>query len=976
MKALIRTLAGVALAVMCMAGCTQDKYAYKTVEGDPLKAKMYTLPNGLKVYMTVNKEQPRIQTFIAVHAGSKHEPAETTGLAHYLEHMMFKGSSHLGTTNYEQEKVLLDQIRDLYETYRVTEDDAARAAIYKQIDSISYLASTYFIPNEYDKVMAHIGSDGTNAYTSYDQTVYVEDIPANEVENWARVQSDRFKNMVLRGFHTELESVYEEYNMYLNEDWDRILPAITQTLTPTHPYNHTVIGYGDHLKNPSIKNIEAFFHQYYVPNNMAICLSGDFDPDEMVDIITKYFGDMEPNTQLEMPQFDPQPELKAVVEKEVLTQNPENITLTWRFEGSASFQNDTLALLSKVMRNGKAGLFDLDLNLPGKVVESHAMVMDLCDYTLYVLFAMPLPGQTLEELRGMMMAEADKLRKGDFDENLVEAVKTEMKLKQQHALEENESRASMFVDAFINDKDWADEVGRMERISKLTKEDIVAFANAHLREDNYVCVYKRQGEDKDVKPVQKPAITPIQMNRDTASVFARSILDSTAAPIEPVFVDLQRDIVRLSTQDGLQVLYKHNELNDLFQLSFRYELGTASLLDNGLARYLPLAANYLDYLGTDSLTAEQIQQKFYLLGCNMRLSTGIRNTTLTVSGLQENMEEALRLVEHVVSRLKPDTAAMRKLVVTKLKDRSNALETFDLYMPYMQDFLHYGPKGVALTLTNKEVEEAVPAQLTQLIGDLSRYQHRITYYGPLKGEDVVAVLDATHRVPGIVTPTPARDVPAYIQPEEDVCFLLPYKGTKSFVMNQFACNGRLWNADKVGVTRMYDEYGGAGMNTVVFQEMREKRSLCYGAGARYFMPQRMDEYCTFRTHIQSQNDKLKDCITVFQDINNNMPESQTSFDVARQGLLTQLRTQRTCRDAVFNTLFRAEDLGINYDPDSLCYHQLLQTRLADVVQFQQENVRGLKYRSAITGDPDGLDMKQATSLGKVVVVSPMEVFGF
>ena len=205
------------------------------------------------------------------------------------------------------------------------------------------------------------------------------DIPANEVENWARVQSDRFKNMVLRGFHTELESVYEEYNMYLNEDWDRILPAITQTLTPTHPYNHTVIGYGDHLKNPSIKNIEAFFHQYYVPNNMAICLSGDFDPDEMVDIITKYFGDMEPNTQLEMPQFDPQPELKAVVEKEVLTQNPENITLTWRFEGSASFQNDTLALLSKVMRNGKAGLFDLDLNLPGKVVESHAIVMDLCD---------------------------------------------------------------------------------------------------------------------------------------------------------------------------------------------------------------------------------------------------------------------------------------------------------------------------------------------------------------------------------------------------------------------------------------------------------------------------------------------------------------------------------------------------------------------------------------------------------------------
>ena len=246
------------MAVVCLTGCKQ-KYEYQTVENDPLNTKMFTLPNGLKVYMTVNKEQPRIQTYIAVHAGSKHEPTETTGLAHYLEHMMFKGSTNLGTTNYEEEKVLLDKITDLYEVYRTTTDPEERKAIYHQIDSISYEASTYFIPNEYDKVMANIGSDGSNAFTSNDQTVYMEDIPSNQLENWAKVQSDRFKNMVLRGFHTELEAVYEEYNKYLNSDWDKLSNAIFGTLTPTHPYNHSVIGLGEHLKNPSLKNIMEFF---------------------------------------------------------------------------------------------------------------------------------------------------------------------------------------------------------------------------------------------------------------------------------------------------------------------------------------------------------------------------------------------------------------------------------------------------------------------------------------------------------------------------------------------------------------------------------------------------------------------------------------------------------------------------------------------------------------------------------------------
>ena len=269
--------------------CQSKKY--QTVDGDMMKTRIYTLDNGLKVYLSVNAEKPRIQTYIAVRTGSKNDPAETTGLAHYLEHLMFKGTKQFGTNNPEAEAPLLDEIEQRYEAYRKLTDPEARKKAYHEIDSVSQVAAKYFIPNEYDKLMAAIGANGTNAFTSNDVTCYVEDIPSNEIDNWAKIQADRFQHMVIRGFHTELEAVYEEYNIYLTDDGDKIWSAIGKKLTPTHPYGtQTTIGTQEHLKNPSITNIKNYFNKWYVPNNVAICMAGDFDPDKTIAIIDKYFG--------------------------------------------------------------------------------------------------------------------------------------------------------------------------------------------------------------------------------------------------------------------------------------------------------------------------------------------------------------------------------------------------------------------------------------------------------------------------------------------------------------------------------------------------------------------------------------------------------------------------------------------------------------------------------------------------------------
>ena len=194
------------------------EYKYETVPGDLMATRIYKLDNGLTVYLSVNNEKPRIQTYIAVRTGSRNDPPETTGLAHYLEHLMFKGTRQFGTTNAAAEAPLLDSIQNRFEVYRTIKDSLQRRAYYHKIDSLSQLAAKYFIPNEYDKLMSAIGAEGTNAFTSNDMTCYVEDIPSNEVENWARIEADRFQNMVIRGFHTELEAVYEEYNIGLASD--------------------------------------------------------------------------------------------------------------------------------------------------------------------------------------------------------------------------------------------------------------------------------------------------------------------------------------------------------------------------------------------------------------------------------------------------------------------------------------------------------------------------------------------------------------------------------------------------------------------------------------------------------------------------------------------------------------------------------------------------------------------------------------
>lgn len=954
------------LALVMSSCSSQKKYSYETVPNDPLKARIYTLDNGLKVYLTVNKETPRIQTFIAVRVGGKNDPAETTGLAHYFEHLMFKG-----TQDYAAEKPLLDQIEQQFEIYRQTTDEAERKAIYHTIDSLSYEASKYAIPNEYDKLMAAIGSSGSNAYTWYDQTVYQEDIPSNQIENWAKIQADRFENNVIRGFHTELEAVYEEKNMSLTRDNSKVQEAIFSSLFPKHPYGtQTVLGTQENLKNPSITNIKNYYKQWYVPNNMAICMSGDLDPDETIALIDKYFGGLKPNPELpklNLPKEDP---ITAPVVKEVLGPDAESVALAWRFPGLASKDFEVLQVVSQVLYNGKAGLIDLDLNQQQKVLNSYGYPMGLADYSAFILGGLPKQGQTLEEVKDLLLNEIKKLRAGEFDEKMLQANINNFKLYELQSMESNEGRADIFVNSFINGTNWEDEVTAIDRMAKLTKEDIVAFADKYLKEDNYAVIYKKQGKDPNEKKMTKPEITPIVSNRDVTSPFLTSIQESAVKPVEPVFLDFKKDMSQLTAKSDIPVLYKQNVTNDLFQLIYVFDMG------NNNDKALGTAFDYLEYLGTSDMTPEELKSEFYRLACTFYVSPGNERTYVVLSGLNENMPAAMQLFEKLLADAQVNKEAYDNLVGDILKARADAKLNQGQNFSRLMNYAMYGPKSPATNLlTEAELASMNPQELVDRIHNQNNYKHRILYYGPSSSKDLLATIEQYHQVPATLKDIPAGNEYSYLETPATKVLVAPYEA-KQIYMAQISNLDKKYDPAIEPTRELYNEYFGGGMNSIVFQEMRETRGLAYSAWAGIMPPSYLKYPYTIRTQIATQNDKMIDAVNTFNDIINNMPESEAAFKLAKEGLINRMRTDRIIKSDIIWTYINAQDLGQSVDPRIKLYNDVQTMTLKDIVDFQKEWVKGRTYVYCILGDKKDLDMNKLKAVGPIEELTQEQIFGY
>ena len=948
----------------------KPKYDFESVVGDPIGVKMFTLKNGMKLFMSINKNEPRIYTNIPVRAGSKQDPAETTGLAHYLEHMMFKGTSQIGSLDWENECLLLKKIADLYEQHKVEIDPLVRKDLYAQIDSISNLAAKFVAANEYDKLVASLGAKGTNANTWHEHTIYVNDIPSNALEKWLELEAERFKMVALRLFHTELETVYEEFNIGQDNDGRKVQQALLGALFPTHPYGtQTTIGKGEHLKSPSHYNILKYFESYYVPNNMALVLSGDLDPDKTVELVEKTFGKYQ---KKEVPPFkyEEQPILRGVQKCEVVGHQAAYVQLGWRLNGAKSPDVDVVSMLSSMLYNRQAGLIDLDLVQHQQVLEASAGVMNLTDYSGFMLYGRPREGQTLEDVEQLLIKQVNRIKKGDFPDWLMAAVIKDYKYSLTKNFENNSARVNAMTDAFIKDIDWQDYIGRIERMKRLTKAQIVEFANRYF-DDNYVVVYKRTGTDPSVLKVEKPMITPVTLNRKDKSAFATAFLKQESPPLSPEFIDFKTAISTTSLGNGLKLDYIKNETNDTFSLYYILEMG------KNADKLLALAVNYLPFLGTDKYSAAELQQEFYKLGLTFDVFSNDDRSYVTLSGLEESFTEGVQLFEHILKSVKGDDKALKNMIADIVAKRENDKKDKRIILRNaMVSYAKYGKVSPFTdALTTQELNALTSHELVEKIKGLAFYNHRIFYYGTKEQAEVVQIMNVEHAVSSSSKPIlAAKDYPELPTDKDKVLFvhfpmvqteiLMVSKGTPQYAMDEHI------------MSTLYNNYFGSGLSSIVFQEIREARAMAYSANAFYANPSKQNRGHYFNAYVGTQPDKMQDAIRAMQDIIENMPISETQIDQARQSVLKTIESERITRANVYWTYRNNKDRGIENDVRQTIYEAIKMTSVEDLLAFQQKHVKGRHYTILVLGDRSKLDFDYLESIGEVEELSLEEVFGY
>ena len=947
---------------------TTKTYKYESATNDPLNARIYKLENGLTVYLTVYKNAPRIQTYIAVRAGSKNDPKDATGLAHYLEHLLFKGTDIFGTKDFAKEKIELDKIEALYEVYRKTTDESTRKLLYHQIDSISGVASKLAIANEYDKMLSSIGAKESNAYTSLEQTVYTSDIPSNQLNNWAIIEAERFRNPQLRLFHTELEAVYEEKNRGLDNDGSKVWEAMMKGLFPNNTYgSQTTIGTIEHLKNPSLTEIKKYYTTYYVPNNMAICLSGDFNPDSTIQLIDEKFGSWKSKP---IPTYEPFIEKPIVgpLVTEVVGPDAENTMIAYRFAGINSTDADMIQLIGKILYNGKAGLIDLNLNQQQKVLDAGSYDIENKDYSAHVLAGSAKEGQKLEEVKDLLLEQIEKVKKGDFPDWLLSAIINDMKLEQIKTYESNNARADAFVTAFATNQKWQDYTNLIERLSKITKEKITDFAKKNYN-SNYIVIYKRTGEDKNVQKVTKPEITPVDVNRNDQSDFVKKIINTPTKNIEPVFINYDTDIKKFNLKNNISVCYNANTENKTFDMYYAFNMGTNH------NKKLDIAINYLKYLGTKKLSAAALQQEFYKLGCSFDVYVSDEEVWVSLSGLTENISKATELFENVLADAQPNEEALKNLVSDILKTRSDAkLDKGEILFGALTAYGKYGKNSPYTSiLSANELQNLQSSELISIIKELTSYEHHILYYGNNSIPELTNLLNNLHQVPAQLKPIPA---PIKFQ-ETDAntnVYVVDYDMKQAEVI--LLAKDGLYDKNNIPTIRLFNEYFGGGMASIVFQEMRESKALAYAVNSRYRVASKKTDYNYIASYIGTQADKLPEAMAGMMNLINNMPQSENNFISAKESIIQGIRTERITKAGILFNYENAKKLGLEEDIRKNIFNQVPTMKFSDIKLFEENHLKNKQYTVLVIGKKESLDLKALEKYGKITFLTLEDIFGY
>ncbi len=953
--------------MMLFASCSNLFAAQNT---KALEVKEHKLKNGLTVWLNEDHSQPKVFGAVVVKAGAKDCP--DTGIAHYFEHMMFKGTDKIGTVDYDAEKTLLDSIALKYDELAATEDEAARSQIQKEINELSIRSSDYVIPNEFNRLISKYGGSGLNAATSYDATIYFNTFSPQYMSQWAEINSERLLNPVFRLFQSELETVYEEKNMYGDFIGGPVMDRLLARYFAPHPYAYPIIGSTKNLKNPRLTEMRKFFEEYYVASNMGLILSGDFDTEAVLPVLEKTFSRIRPG---EAPKHDivALPPFKGKEKMKIKFPVPLVKAMGMGFRGVPANHEDQVALAVAVnMLNNANGTGFLDkLMVDRKIMASMAMNESMNEAGILAVAVIPkLMFQTYGGAEKLVWKEINRVKEGDFSDEIFNSLKQEQRRQYASNLENIDSRARIMMSLYSQGKSWEDYLQEVSGIDALTKEDVVRVARKYFSE-NYLCVTKTTGKyPKD--NLTKPDFSPIvPKNSEASSEYAKQLEQLPVQEVKPCFIDFQKDVETVSLTPLATLYATANPVTDIFTLNLVYQVGT---LEQPKLMHL---ANYLQFLGTDSLSFHEFRTRLQVLGSTISFDATDKQFFMRITGFDKHFKETVQLAGDFIRHVKADDKQICQVINDAKVTEKAFFESSDNIANALLEKVKYGEQSRFLTkLSLSEVKKLKGKELLDAFVQVRQTECDLLYCGTLPVAQVREEIEASLPLKEITVAVNApyhRDAKKYDKPT--VYFMDMPTASQSIVYG-YAKGEVTDDAWSRHAARLFSVYFGGDMSSLMFQEIREFRSLAYRVSGRYILPPHKLEGKAgeFVTMLSTQSDKTLDALGIMNSLIHEMPEKEERISTVKQSIVNQVNNDFPSFREVPEKVAGFRRNGFDNDPSEALLSGISDMDMKDIIRFYRHNVRLKPVVYVIVGNSRRIDMKQLETYGNVIRLRKKDIY--
>lgn len=944
----------------------------QTVAGNgsnALGVKTFTLKNGMKVWLNEDHSQPKAFGAVVVNAGSNDCP--NTGIAHYFEHILFKGTDKIGTANYEAERPWLDSISAQYDKLSQTTVPAERAAIQLHINELSAKAAEYAIPNEFNKLITRYGGSGLNAGTSYDYTMYYNTFVPQYISQWCELNSERLISPVFRLFQGELETVYEEKNMYSDNILMQAMEKFMSTAFAGTPYEYPIIGSTENLKNPRLSEMQAFYDKYYVAGNMALILSGDINGDSIMPVIEKTFGRIKSGTAPERLIMEPKP-FDGRTTVGVKVPIPLMKAIGRCYHGPKVSDKDAVVLdvaVKLLMNDQKTGLLD-SITDAGKWIMGFAGYISNRDAGTILIGSVPnVPFGSKKKAEKMLIAQTERLRQGDFSEETLEDIKKETTRDRLTDMEDISKRVDMMIAAYTEYGSWVEYLKRNESVKDITKADIMRVADKYFN-NNYITLVKKFGsydKDKVTQPGYK-AITP--KNAGIESEYAKALDSIPVNPIDFRLVDFDNDVRKTEISPLVKLYTAPNPMNDVFTMRLTYRAGAMNNPINSIV------GDLLDNLGTDSLTRTGFGKALQRIGTTITQNISKKSFTIDISGYDSQLEPSLQLLSHYMSHVSGDNK--------KLKDAKKAhkisLKTFDksfdnIYGAVMEKVM-YGEQSSYLTafpsmgdvkgLSNDDILNAYAA--------LQKAECDITYTGNVSADSVVMLIDKY--LPCKPSERHKDMHREYMPVAKPTVYVYQAPAARQNIIGAYINLPKAPTTAERAVSSLWGSYFGNGMSSLMFQELREFRSFAYYAGGSMAYPPKNahgQSSTAYVATMSTQADKTLAALSVLDSLFNDMPIREKTFNTTKQSYINGINNGypsfRGKAGYVEDNVF----LGYTHDPNKELWENINKVTMTDICDYYKNNVKQAPCAIIIVGKIDKAQMDALKKYGEVRLLTKKDI---